>query len=145
MGFKQFTTRDMNSRWDVVEVYRCATAGNFWKYLETSIERAHFSIRGIQVDRGYKFIAQFEQACAEEKIRSFVVPRRFPKHNGHVERAQRTYSGELYELYMGELDSESVDVTFQEWEHFYNTVHPHHSHDLRSPGKYLDENYSELA
>jgi putative transposase len=50
--FKQFTARDMNSRWDVVEAYRSATAGNAKKFLDTLIERAPFPIRGIQVDGG---------------------------------------------------------------------------------------------
>jgi putative transposase len=143
--FKQFTARDMNSRWDVVEAYRSATAGNARKFLETLIERAPFPIRGIQVDGGSEFMAQFEQACAEKKIRLFVLPPRSPKLNGHVERAQRTHTEEFYDLYMGELDLKSVNEALKEWEHFYNTVRPHHSLDLKTPGEYLYENYSELA
>jgi putative transposase len=46
--FKQFTARDMNSRWDVVEAYRSATAGNARKFLDTLIERAPFPVHGIQ-------------------------------------------------------------------------------------------------
>lgn len=106
--FKQFTARDMNSRWDVVEAYRSATAGNARKFLNTLIERAPFPIYGIQVDGGSEFMAQFEQACAEKDIRLFVLPPRSPKLNGHVERAQRTHSEEFYDLYMGELDLKSV-------------------------------------
>jgi hypothetical protein len=58
--FKQFTARDMNSRWDVVEAHRSATAGNVRKFLDTLIKRAPFPIRGIQVNGGSKFMAQFE-------------------------------------------------------------------------------------
>ena len=143
--FKQFTARDMNSRWDVVEAYRSATAGNARKFLETLIDRAPFPIRGIQVDGGSEFMAQFEQACAEKKIRLFVLPPRSPKLNGHVERAQRTHTEEFYDLYMGELDLKSVNEALQAWEVFYNTVRPHHSLDLKTPAEYLFENYSELA
>ena len=143
--FKQFTARDMNSRWDVVEAYRSATAGNARKFLNTLIERAPFPIRGIQVDGGSEFMAQFEQACAEKNIHLFVLPPRSPKLNGHVERAQRTHSEEFYDLYMGELDLKSVNEALLEWEHFYNNVRPHHSLDLMTPAEYLYENHSNLA
>jgi putative transposase len=143
--FKQFTARDMDSRWDVVEVYRSATAGNARKFLDTLIERAPFPVQAVQVDGGSEFMAQFEQACAEKKIRLFVLPPRSPKLNGHVERAQRTHSEEFYDLYMGELDLKSVNEALREWEHFYNTVRPHHSLDLKTPAEYLYEHHLDLA
>jgi len=142
---KQFTARDVNSRWDVVEAYRSATASNARKFLDTLIERAPFPIRGIQVDGGSEFMAQFEQACADKNIRLFVLPPRSPKLNGYVERAQRTHTEEFYDLYMGELDLKSVNEALREWEHFYNTVRPHHSLDLKTPAEYLYEYHSELA
>jgi transposase InsO family protein len=143
--FKQFTARDMNSRWDVVEAYRSATAGNARKFLDTLLERAPFPVRGIQVDGGSEFMAQFEQACADKDIRLFVLPPRSPKLNGHVERAQRTHSEEFYDLYMGELDLKSVNEALRDWENFYNTVRPHHSLDLKTPAEYLYESHSDLA
>jgi transposase InsO family protein len=143
--FKHFTARDMNSRWDVVEAYRSATAGNASKFLDTLIERAPFPVRGIQVDGGSEFMAQFEQACADKDIRLFVLPPRSPKLNGHVERAQRTHTEEFYDLYMGELDLKSVNEALRDWEDFYNMVRPHHSLDLQTPAEYLYKNHSDLA
>lgn len=143
--FKQFTARDTVSRWDVVEAYRSATAGNARKFLDTLIERAPFPVRGIQVDGGSEFMAQFEQACAEKGIRLFVLPPRSPKLNGHVERAQRTHTEEFYDLYMGELDLKSVNAALREWENIYNTVRPHHSLDLKTPAEYLYEHHSLSA
>jgi len=143
--FKQFTARDMDSRWDVVEAYRSATAGNARKFLETLIDRAPFPVQAIQVDGGSEFMAQFEQACADKNIRLFVLPPRSPKLNGHVERAQRTHTEEFYDLYMGDLDLKSVNEALREWEVFYNTVRPHHSLDLRTPAEYLYEYHSDLA
>jgi transposase InsO family protein len=143
--FKQFTARDMDSRWDVVEAYRSATAGNARKFLEALIERAPFPVRAIQVDGGSEFMAQFEQACAEKNIHLFVLPPRSPKLNGHVERAQRTHTEEFYDLYMGELDLKSVNEALRDWEVFYNTVRPHHSLDLKTPAEYLYEYHSDLA
>ncbi len=143
--FKQFTARDMDSRWDVVEAYRSATAGNARKFLETLMQRSPFPVRAIQVDGGSEFMAQFEQACADKNIRLFVLPPRSPKLNGHVERAQRTHTEEFYDLYMGELDLKSVNEALRDWEVFYNTVRPHHSLDLRTPAEYLYEYHSDLA
>ena len=143
--FKQFTARDMDSRWDVVEAYRSATAGNASKFLETLMQRTPFAVRAIQVDGGSEFMAQFEQACADKSIRLFVLPPRSPKLNGHVERAQRTHTEEFHDLYMGELDLKSVNEALQEWEVFYNTVRPHHSLDLKTPAEYLSECHSGLA
>ena len=42
--FKQFQARDMDSRWDVVEVCRNATAGNARKFLETLMPRTPFPV-----------------------------------------------------------------------------------------------------
>jgi transposase InsO family protein len=143
--FKQFTARDMNSRWDVVEAYRSATTVNARKFLDTLIEWAPFPVRGIQVDGGSELMAQFEQACAEKSIRLFVLPPRSPKLNGHVERAQRTHTEEFHDLYMGELDLKTFSEALREWETFCNTVRPHHSLDLQTPAEHLYENHAELA
>ncbi|MGA9190892.1 MAG: integrase core domain-containing protein [Anaerolineales bacterium] len=143
--FKQFTARDMVSRWDVVEAYRSATARNASSFLDTLIERSPYPVKAVQVDGGSEFQADFELACAEKGIRLFVLPPRSPKLNGHVERAQRTHTEEFYDLYMGELDLKSVNAALREWEDFYNAVRPHHSLDLRTPAEYLYEDHSKLA
>jgi transposase len=145
VDFKHFTARDMDSRWDVLEAYRSATAGNARKFLRTLLARAPFPVRGIQVDGGSEFMAEFEEACAEEKISLFVLPPRSPKLNGHVERAQRTHTEEFYDLYMGDLDLRSVNEALREWEVFYNTVRPHHSLALQTPLEYLDACHSGSA
>jgi len=143
--FKQFTARDVISRWDVVEAYRSATAGNARKFLATLIERAPFQVRAIQVDGGSEFMAEFEEACAEMGILLFVLPSRSPKLNGHVERAQRTHREEFYDLYLGDLDLKSVNAALEEWEWVYNTVRPHQSLDFMTPAEYLIRQHPEAA
>ena len=143
--FKHFSARDMNSRWDVLQAYRRATAGNAQKFLTSLIDRAPFPVRAIQVDGGSEFMAEFEQACADRDIRLFVLPPRSPKLNGYVERAQRTHSEEFYDFYMGELDLKSVNNALLDWEHFYNTLRPHHSLDLLSPAEYLYKHHPGSA
>jgi len=143
--FKQFTARDVVSRWDAMQAYRTATAGNARKFLAHMVERMPFLIQGIQVDGGSEFMAEFEQACEEMGILLFVLPPRSPKLNGHVERAQRTHTEEFYDLYMGELDLKHVNAALREWERIYSEVRPHHSLDLMAPAEHLRQHYSGLA
>jgi transposase InsO family protein len=135
--FKQITARDMVSRWDVIEAFKSATAGNARRFLETLIERSPYPVKAIQVDGGSEFQAEFEQTCRERGIRLFVLPPRSPKLNGHVERAQRTHTEEFHDRYMGELDLKSLNAAMREWEYTYNHIRPHYSLDLKTPAKYL--------
>ena len=143
--FKQFTARDMVSRWDVLGVYRRATATNATRFLGTLQARSPFPVKAVQVDGGSEFQAEFEQACQERGLRLFVLPPRSPKLNGHVERANRTHTEEFYELYDGDLDLPSLTIALQHWEHIYNTVRPHQALDKRTPAEYLGQCHPELA
>jgi transposase InsO family protein len=143
--FKQITARDMVSRWDVIEAFKSATAGNARRFLETLIERSPYPVKAIQVDGGSEFQAEFEQTCREKGIRLFVLPPRSPKLNGHVERAQRTHTEEFHDRYMGELDLKSLNEAMREWEYVYNHIRPHYSLDLKTPAKYLADHNSRVA
>lgn len=92
LALKHFTARDVISRWDVVAVYRRATATSAAAFLDTLLARMPFPVRAIQVDGGSEFHAAFETTCQQRGIRLFVLPPRSPKLNGHVERAQRTHT-----------------------------------------------------
>jgi transposase InsO family protein len=142
---KHFTARDMVSRWDVLRAYRTATANNARAFLDRLLERMPFPVRALQVDGGSEFQASFEQACAERGIRLFVLPPHSPKLNGHVERAQRTHAEEFYDLYMGDLELNSVNAALGEWERVYNTIRPHQSLDQKTPAEYLSQHPSGLA
>jgi len=142
---KHFTAREMVSRWDVVRAYRSATAHIATAFLDRPLERTPFPVRALQVDGGSEFQAGFEQACAERGIRLFVLPPHSPKLNGHVERAQRTHAEEFYDLYLGELDLNSVNEALGEWEQVYNTIRPHQSLDQKTPAEYLSQHPSGLA
>jgi putative transposase len=143
--FKQFTARDMVSRWDVVQAFRSATARNASSFLETLIERSPYQVKAVQVDGGSEFQAEFEQACAEKGIRLFVLPPRSPKLNGHVERAQRTHTEEFHDRYMGDLELPVLNQAMREWEHVYNHVRPHYSLDLQTPAEYLARHHPAMA
>lgn len=142
---KQFTARDVVSRWDVVEVFRSATATNAVTFLETMRSRFPFPIRAIQVDGGSEFMARFEKACHAEGIRQFVLPPRSPKLNGRVERAQRTHTEEFWECYEGDLDLPSVRPALRAWERLYNTYRPHQALAFLTPAEYLAQYHPEAA
>src|ERR1700687_2739022 len=87
--FKQFTARDVVSRWDVLQAHTRATAQTATQFLDTLQHRMPFSIRAVQVDGGSEFAAEFEQACQQRGLHLFVLPPRSPKLNGAGGRAHR--------------------------------------------------------
>lgn len=142
---KQFTARDMVSRWDVLGVYRSATATTATRFLTTLQARSPFPVKAVQVDGGSEFMAGFEEACRLQGIQVFVLPPRSPKLNGRVERANRTHTEEFYEVYAGDLDLPSLTSALQDWEHLYNMVRPHQALDNRTPAEYLRQCHPDLA
>jgi len=56
---RQFTARDVVSRWDVVEVHTKATSTKAVGFLDTLAKRMPFPIKALQVDRGSEFQAAF--------------------------------------------------------------------------------------
>lgn len=142
---KQFTARDVISRWDVVDVYSVATARTAADFLTSMKQRSPFPIRAIQVDGGSEFMAQFETACKESGVQLFVLPPRSPKLNGRVERANRTHTEEFWERYEGELDLPAVRPALRHWERLYNTFRPHQALAQRTPAEYLTQCHPEMA
>jgi len=96
--FKQFTARDVISRWDVLNVYSRATATTAALFLDKLQSDTPFSLKAIQVDGGSEFESTFEEECQKRDIQLFVLPPRSPKLNGYVERANRTHTEEFYEV-----------------------------------------------
>jgi len=142
---KQFTARDVVSRWDVVDVYSVATARTASHFLEALKERSPFPIRAIQIDGGSEFMGEFETACQRNALQLFVLPPRSPKLNGHVERAQRTHTEEFWERYDGDLDLPSLRPALHDWERLYNTFRPHQALKGRTPAEYLAKYHPEAA
>ena len=134
---KQFTARDVISRWDVIEVHGRATSTAASLFLNTLQRRLPFPLRALQVDGGSEFAAVFESACRERGIRLFVLPPRSPKLNGRVERANRTHTEEFYELTPCALSITELNLELQAWERTYNTVRPHQALGYLTPQQFL--------
>ena len=134
---KQFTARDMVSRWDVIEVHPRATSSAAALFLETLQRRSPFPLRALQVDGGSEFAALFEALCQQRGIRRFVLPPRSPKLNGRVERANRTHTEEFYEITPCPLSVTQLNRERLDWERTYNTVRPHQALGYLTPQQFL--------
>ncbi len=134
---KQFTARDVVSRWDVIEAHSRATASLAAQFLDTLQQRMPFPIRALQVDGGSEFAADFEQACRQRRLRLFVLPPRSPKLNGRVERAHRTHKEEFYEVTPCSWLIPQLNQQLRAWEHTYNTIRPHQALHYLTPQQFL--------
>lgn len=137
--FKQFTARDVVSRWDALEVHSAATATLAAQALNAMLDRFPFAVQAIQVDGGSEFMAEFETLCQARGLRLFVLPPRSPKLNGAVERANRTHTEEFYELYDGQWSVAALRPILLEWETIYNTIRPHQALGYLTPREWLDQ------
>ena len=136
---KQFTARDVLSRWDVVAARHRATSSAASTFLDEMQHRMPFPIRAIQVDGGSEFKAVFEAECQKRGIRLFELPPRSPKLNAHVERANRSHSEEFHEIYEVPWTVPALNRTLREWERIYNTVRPHQSLGYQTPLEFLND------
>lgn len=141
---KQFTARDIVSRWDVLKVSRSATSTSAAKFIDTIIERMPFEVKALQIDGGSEFQGIFEEVCQQYGIKLFVLPPRSPKLNGHVERANRTHTEEFYEVTDSSFDMDEITKALLKWEYIYNTIRPHQSLGYLTPEKYLEQNFSRI-
>lgn len=137
--FKQFTARDLVSRWDVLQAHTRASAQCATEFLDTLAHRMPFPLRALQVDGGSEFAAEFEQACQQRGLQLFVLPPRSPKLNGSVERANRTHTEEFYQVTPYSLELRKLNRELRHWERTYNTVRPHQALGYRTPFQFLQQ------
>ncbi len=141
VALKQFTARDIISKWDVVEARSRASSHTAKEFIDTLLRGMPFKAKAIQVDGGSEFYSEFERECESKEIRLFVLPPRSPKLNGCVERAQRTHREEFYELCdvvpwtVPELNKE-----LRRWEYVYNCIRPHQALGYKTPLQFLRDN-----
>ena len=134
---KQFTARDVVSRWDVLELRTTASARSAVAILDALAARLPFPLRAISVDNGSEFMAEFEATCAARGIALLTLPPRSPKLNGSVERANRTHTEEFYEITDAEATLADLRPALLAWEATYNTVRPHQALGYLTPAEYL--------
>lgn len=136
---KQFTARDMISRYDVLDVYWAATAHTATAFLDVLLAQMPFPVRAVQIDGGSEFRGEFEAACAARRVRLFVIPPRSPKLQSHVERAQRTHREEFYEVWPVQPNLTEHREQLQAWASVYNTVRPHQHLGYLTPLEFCEQ------
>jgi transposase InsO family protein len=136
---KQFTARDVVSRWDVLELAPGATAAAATRMLEAVVTRMPFAVQAISVDGGSEFMAGFEEACRARAIALYVLPPRSPKLHGSVERANRTHAEEFHQVTLAEPTLAGLAPEMRAWEAVYNEVRPHQALGYLTPRQFLDE------
>lgn len=138
IALKQFTARDIVSKWDVIEARTRATAKTGKEFVDTLQERMPFKVKAIQVDGGSEFYADFETACKKRDIKLFVLPPKSPKLNGCVERANRTHTEEFYEINEYSLTIPELNRELKDWEYIYNCIRPHQALGYKTPLQFLE-------
>jgi len=145
VAFKHFSAYDVVSRWNVVNIYRQATAASAKRFLDDMANRMPISIKAIQVDGGSEFKSVFEIECQARGIKLFVLPPRSPKLNGAVERANRTHTEEFYEVTDSDFELADLRTKLLEWEKICNTFRPNQALGYLTPLEHLQKLQKEEA
>ena len=106
-------------------------------FLDKLTAEMPFPVNAIQVDGGSEFMAEFEQACADKKIRLYVLPPKSPKMNGAVERCNGTWRYEFYGVYDLQPSVEAINPILDSFQHLYNHHRPHGALGGLTPAQYL--------
>jgi len=135
---KHFKAWERRSRFIHAQAYSNAKASSAKKFLLEFIDAAPFEVKSIQVDGGSEFMAEFEQTCKELNIPLYVLPPAKPTYNGGVERSNRTFREEFYNL--PSLLADSIGALRAELKNAlrkYNTFRPHYALDGLTPMEYI--------
>ncbi|MGA8620170.1 MAG: integrase core domain-containing protein, partial [Candidatus Sulfotelmatobacter sp.] len=122
---KQFTARDVVSRWDLIQAHTRATAFTAAQFLETMLHRMPFPVARCRSMAAASFAAEFEAAGQQRGLRLFVLPPRSPKLK------------EFYQVTPGSLEMKKLNRELRQWEKIYNTVRPHQSLGYLTPQQFL--------
>jgi putative transposase len=134
---KHFTAYDPVAKWTVAKAFNRATAAAAKNFLTAVLERMPFKVTGIQVDGGSEFMADFEQACADQRLELYVLPPKSPQLNGAVERCNGAWRYEFYALYELPRQLDRLNPLIQAFEHRYNHHRPHQALDGLTPAQHL--------
>lgn len=134
---KHFTAYDPVAKWTIGRVAGAASATSAKALLDKLIAEAPFPVRGIQVDGGSEFMAQFEQACRDNGLELCVLPPKRPDLNGCVERAQSTWRYEFYATYDLPHRLDKLQTFVDAFAHRFNNHRPHQALGDRTPAEYL--------
>jgi transposase InsO family protein len=144
-AIKQFTAYDPVARFTAAKAFSTASAGCASNFLDKLLAAFPFTIKGIQVDGGSEFMADFEQACKAKGLVLFVLPPKRPDLNGAVERAQGSWRYEFYACHDLPHRLDRLNEHIDAFAHLYNHYRPHGALGGRTPNEYLTLSSQEIA
>jgi len=136
-AIKHFTAYDPVAKWTVAKAFRRATAKAASLFLEKVIAQMPFPIKGVQVDGGSEFKAEFEEACRDKGLVLYELPPRRPQLNGAVERCNGAWRYEFYAVYDLPTSVETLNPILDSFQHLYNHHRPHGALAGMTPASYL--------
>jgi putative transposase len=131
-----FSAWDQISKFVGMKAYKRQTssaAADFLYHLKTKFP---FRIKAIQIDGGSEFMDQFEEACRRARVQLFLNPPHRPELNGGVERSNRTFREEFYEVEDVSLDVGEHNKQLAKYEYCHNYIRPHRALDMLTPYEY---------
>lgn len=134
---KQITAYDPVAKWTMGRVATAASARSATALLDKLMAEAPFRVRGIQVDGGSEFRAEFEDACQARGLDLFVLPPKRPQLNGAVERAQGSWRYEFYASFDLPYRIDKLQEHVDAFAHRFNHHRPHQALGGRTPAEYL--------
>ncbi len=142
-SIKQFTAYDPVARFTAAKAFSTASAGCAKNFLDKLLAAFPFPIKGIQVDGGSEFMAEFEQACKDKGLALFVLPPKRPQLNGAVERAQGSWRYEFYACHDLPHRLDRLNDHIDAFAHLYNHYRPHGALGGQTPNEYLTRTSQE--
>lgn len=136
MNVKEFRAVDPITKISISRIYQEATAKNAKIFLKEVIKELEYPIKSIQVDGGSEFMSEFEEYCEEKGIKLYVLPPRSPKMNGIVERTNRTYRYEFWNVYELPENMKDLRKMLRKFEERYNNERMHQSLNYLTPREY---------
>ena len=133
------TAVDYRGRFAFAYGYTSPSSANAADFLVKLQAVAPFTIARVHHDNGSEFYKHFVQACERQKvIQLWNYPKR-PKHNGMVERLNRSIQDEFVDWHLEDLayDLDGFNHRLMDWLIWYNTKRPHYGLGLKSPLRYL--------
>ena len=134
---KHFTAYDPIAKWTIGHVATSASAASAGVLLDKLIAQAPFPVRGVQVDGGSEFRAEFEQLCRDKGLDLFVLPPKRPDLNGCVERAQGSWRYEFYASFDLPHRIDKLLPLVDAFAYRFNHHRPHQALGDRTPAEYL--------
>ena len=73
-GYRHFKAVDPITKIIIADIYYNAKVKTVADFLVKVIDNMPFKIRSVQVDGGSEFMGEFEEKCAEQDIKLYVLP-----------------------------------------------------------------------